>query len=142
MGGEATISKSNFKDRIDLLIGRFGTRYSLAAKSGVPDGTLQSWMKGHVPSRAVLDVAKAAGVSVEWLLTGEGDAGTSAAPEVDFERLRQALEILDEFSQTREGRGLPSRKRAECLFFLYGTHGKKGKLPDRKKLLETLKLLA
>ncbi len=47
---------------------------SLSEKSGVSERTIAHWLKGTEPKvRALTAVAVAAGVSVEWLITGAGE---------------------------------------------------------------------
>lgn len=62
-----------FAERFNSLVSRFGTQAALARAAGLHPGTIQKYASGGEPLRpALVAIARAAGVSVEWLATGEG----------------------------------------------------------------------
>lgn len=71
-------------DRLRQVVERAGGRVATARKSGVPVGTLNNYLAGRdLPRSALVAIADATGVSVEWLATGRGERhpdGTSVAP--------------------------------------------------------------
>jgi len=63
-----------------------GSGDALARKAAIPRRTLETWLAGKAGPKAlkIVSIARAAGVSVDWLITGEGDeraAGTSFTPQ-------------------------------------------------------------
>lgn len=71
-----------FLSRLEGCAERCGSRASLARKAGVTPGTIQNYFEGGEPTRRTLvDLARAAKVSVEWLATGNGNKEVGAPPE-------------------------------------------------------------
>ena len=75
--GEYVVKKNtSFRQRFELLVHEFGSRYRLAKTSGVAESTLQQYaaQESYLPPRAdiLIKLAHAANVSVEWLATGDG----------------------------------------------------------------------
>ncbi|WP_395672016.1 helix-turn-helix domain-containing protein [Inquilinus sp.] len=71
-----------FRDRMNVAIEMAGGITALARTSGLSDGVLQKYRKGGSdPSRSrLIAIAKASGLSLRWLATGEG---LRTAAEVD-----------------------------------------------------------
>ena len=71
--------EKNFQARLRACIGTSVAAF--ARLSGVPDQNLRNYLtKGSEPSAtAAIKIAKAAGVDVVWLMTGEGTRETRAA---------------------------------------------------------------
>ena len=73
-----------FADRFALLVKEFGSRYRLAKASGVSESTLQQYARqsAELPPRAdiLIDLARAANVSVDWLATGQGEMRAAGQP--------------------------------------------------------------
>ena len=69
MSGDATLSA-----RIRRCAQIVGSGNALARKTGIPRSTLETYISGNVEpiARRLVTLARAAGVSVEWLATGEG----------------------------------------------------------------------
>ncbi|HLW69014.1 MAG TPA: helix-turn-helix domain-containing protein [Candidatus Binataceae bacterium] len=75
-------SHSGFVKRLKTVIRDAESILALAAKAGVSDSTIHLWLKDSEPSRKkLIDLAEAAGVSVEWLATGRGEMKADLVPE-------------------------------------------------------------
>ncbi|MHC1480740.1 helix-turn-helix domain-containing protein [Frateuria aurantia] len=68
------IPATTFADRIKVLIQRAGSATEIARRCGFSEGVVRSWRDGHTdPSRArCVTLAKTLGVSLVWLVAGEG----------------------------------------------------------------------
>jgi len=65
---------NTFASRIKLLIQRVGSATEIARKCGFSEGVVRSWRDGHTdPSRGrCVTLAKTLGISLVWLVAGEG----------------------------------------------------------------------
>lgn len=109
---------------------RIGGRKQLAKIAGMSDAQLYRIMsEGSAPKiETVAAIARGAGVSLEWLATGEGPmeadaarAGRSApstADTIDRERLQRSIETAAAILQ-RTGRAMEAAKQAEFILALY-----------------------
>jgi hypothetical protein len=72
---------TTFADRIKLLIQRVGSATEIARMCGFSEGVVRSWRDGNTdPSRArCVTLARTLGISLVWLVAGEG----TALPELD-----------------------------------------------------------
>ncbi|MFU3068460.1 XRE family transcriptional regulator [Pseudomonas aeruginosa] len=62
-----------FIERLRSIVAIAGSASALARNAGISQGGLQRYLKGGEPTRRVLiSLAKAAGVNLGWLMTGEG----------------------------------------------------------------------
>jgi len=68
-----------FRRRLRLIMQQFDSVADLAHAVGVSDNAIYKWVSGRgLPSTiSLVNLAKAAGVSVEWLATGKGEAEKS-----------------------------------------------------------------
>lgn len=65
--------ETTFPERLKQLVAEFGSRYALARSSRIPASTLQSYEAGSKPGiDALIKLARAANVDLNWLATGEG----------------------------------------------------------------------
>ncbi len=69
-----------FADRIKVLIQRVGSVTEIARMCGFSEGVVRSWRDGNTdPSRArCVTLAKTLGISLVWLVAGEGSIQTDA----------------------------------------------------------------
>jgi transcriptional regulator with XRE-family HTH domain len=69
-----------FADRIKVLIQRVGSVTEIARMCGFSEGVVRSWRDGNTdPSRArCVTLAKTLGISLVWLVAGEGTIQTEA----------------------------------------------------------------
>lgn len=66
-------SDTGFIDRLQKLISGYSSKAAFARHCGITEGAVNGWLIGQKPNAyAALLVAKACGVQLEWLLTGEG----------------------------------------------------------------------
>ncbi len=71
-----------FIERLRQIAAKVGSVNALARASGLSQGGLQRYMKGGEPTRPnLISLAKAGGVSLNWLMTGED--GPDAQPTAD-----------------------------------------------------------
>ena len=86
---------SNLIERIEEMRLKQGwSRYELGRRCEISEGTMRNWGKGHEPSAsAVVKVANALGVSVEYLLLG---TNKEINLSTDEKSLIEKLRNLDE----------------------------------------------
>src|SRR5579862_6560301 len=70
----STSVETEFRRRLRLIMQQFGSVADLAKAVGVSDNAIYKWVSGRgQPSMmSLVNLSKAAGVSVEWLATGRG----------------------------------------------------------------------
>ncbi|MGH7935371.1 MAG: XRE family transcriptional regulator [Candidatus Binataceae bacterium] len=70
----STVVDEEFRQRLRLIMQQFGSVADLARAVGVSDNAIYKWVSGRgQPSMvSLVNLARAAGVSVEWLATGRG----------------------------------------------------------------------
>jgi hypothetical protein len=83
------VATGSFSDRIKLLIQRVGSATEIARLCGFSEGVVRSWRDGNTdPSRArCVTLAKTLGISLVWLVAGEGAIQTdspSASPDEQY----------------------------------------------------------
>ena len=78
-----TLVDEEFRRRLRLIMQQFGSVADLARAVGVSDNAIYKWVSGRgQPSMmSLVNLSKAAGVSVEWLATGRG-APTKSRPDL------------------------------------------------------------
>jgi transcriptional regulator with XRE-family HTH domain len=114
--------------RLRQAVKKGGGNNRVSARSGVPLRTLGNYLKGRdIQSEALVALADACGVSIEWLATGR-DAAAPAAPApssppplfsiVDMDLLGGAIDSAEELFRARgaESRGRPF---AQIVCLLY-----------------------
>lgn len=71
---EATRGPDTLPGRIRECARRVGSGDALARKTGIPRGTLESYLTGNSEPKAgrLLSIARAAGVNLDWLVAGDG----------------------------------------------------------------------
>src|SRR6266849_10037402 len=69
-----TVVDQEFRRRLRLIMQQFGSVADLARAVGVSDNAIYKWVsgRGQPGMRSLVSLARAAGVSVEWLATGQG----------------------------------------------------------------------
>ncbi len=123
-----------------------GSGDALAQNAAIPRRTLETYLAGNAEPklRRAARIARAAGVRLEWLATGEGpmqrEQGAPVAP-LDQGVMRDVVAVVEEFLQDR-GLVLEPEKKAELLILLYeDIREHEGKV-DRAKVLRLVKLVA
>jgi phage repressor protein C with HTH and peptisase S24 domain len=76
-----TIVDEEFGTRLRLIMQQFGSVADLARAVGVSDNAIYKWVtgRGKPGMLSLVNLAKAAGVSVEWLATGKGQPAKAKA---------------------------------------------------------------
>jgi phage repressor protein C with HTH and peptisase S24 domain len=69
-----TLVDEEFRRRLRLIMQQFGSVADLARAVGVSDNAIYKWVagRGQPSMMSLVNLSKAAGVSVEWLATGRG----------------------------------------------------------------------
>lgn len=139
-----------FGERISLAIKRAGGAKKLADMTGMSTSVLRSWRaEKSDPSRtSLIKVARAAGVSVEWLATGEGgpDQGAAAptglgAPDTSLDALEEVVEkVLALLDQRRPE--LSAKARARIVRLVYEFSIRQEKPLDEASLNNVIELAA
>jgi transcriptional regulator with XRE-family HTH domain len=157
----AQVAAQDFAVRIRLLINRAGSTHALARCCGVSESTVRNWRDGHSDmsrGRCVV-LADAMGISLLWLITGEGTmkagphtdeavaearlparfAGTQATPRcrpwaIEPRQLAAALRLLQSYIGLAGG-SLDSPQRAEVLSQLYELLGRAGEPGHAERLI-------
>jgi phage repressor protein C with HTH and peptisase S24 domain len=88
-----TVVDDEFRQRLRLIMQQFGSIADLALAVGVSDNAVYKWISGRgQPSMvSLVNLAKAAGVSVEWLATGRGPVANAKA---DVHSASEASEFI------------------------------------------------
>lgn len=103
-----------------------GTRTSAYKVMGISSAALQRYIKEEnaPPFEAVARLCVAAGVSLDWLATGEGEMRQTASDKgsqparLDHETLRLAVQVLDKALESANA-STDSAGRAELLVAIY-----------------------
>jgi len=105
----------NFSDRLRQIIAKAGISTSqFALRCGVPQRVLSYYEHGRKPTaEAALRIARAANVSLEWLISGE-EPPTDAIRSIDVEKLKTAIEIVEDILKTEQIE-LDTGKKAEII---------------------------
>lgn len=130
---------NSFAERIRLLIQRVGSATEIARMCGFSEGVVRSWRDGNSdPSRArCVTLAKTLGISLVWLVAGEG----AIQPD--------AMSKASEEQSTTEVSG-PNRNREPSLAQGFGAshqqisdgHGDDRRLAAARRLLQSNLALA
>lgn len=121
---EISFDFKGFPKRMAAVIGREKSVNSFAQRAGVTEGTVRNYLKGMTkPSRLNLEaIARTAGVSIAWLISGEGEmaeagyqgtGGRTLAPLTapQAEVLQQVVTLLATLEQ-KNATSLSPQKRA------------------------------
>lgn len=145
-------------ERLQLLAERFPSRRKLAQASGISPSTLRPYFKdGGVPLDNAVALAKAAGVRLEWLATGEGpmhatDPPTAFATGADVRRelarllAQQGFADAPPASEHRGGLGMTWQMNLDRLARAYeqarqGIATLPGHCPDARRLMQITLLI-
>jgi len=141
-----------FGERITLAIKRAGGATKLAEKTGMSTSVLRSWRaEKSDPSRtSLVKVARAAGVSLEWLATGEGgpDHGAGARPQAATGPAEEDLDLLEQVTRTtfeelqRRGLRLEPAAQARLVRVLYRHFASRHEQPDHDTVSNIIDLAA
>lgn len=124
---------TGFTQRIQLLIQHVGSITRIAKYCGFSEGVVRSWRDGRSdPSRRrCLALARGLGISLVWLMSGEGamlpdDTPPTATGEVlervDPERLTRSIRLVHSTLGNAAGR-LTLESRVDAVARIYATLG-------------------
>lgn len=156
IGRSRPIRTGGIGHRIRLCADRLGGRRSLANASGLTERQLYRYIREeNEPAASVAaHIAQAAGVTVDWLVMGEGSGDGHAAgieerggryevtqikAELDVDLLESIVRVL---SQELDAAGiiLPPEKWARAVRLLYQLYEGKEVQPDRGAISDLLSL--
>jgi phage repressor protein C with HTH and peptisase S24 domain len=114
-----TLVDEEFRRRLRLIMQQFGSVADLARAVGVSDNAIYKWVSGRgQPSMmSLVNLSKAAGVSVEWLATGRG-VPTKPKGEIHLAEPGEGVSPPRPVLRTANGRpGLPNQQMVDYLSF-------------------------
>lgn len=88
---------SEFAERLKLAFDN-ATMAEIARRIGVPHATIRNYFQGRMPAADVLiKIGEHTGVSLNWLLTGQGPVHVTATRRVDLDRLleERIVEVVE-----------------------------------------------
>ncbi|MFW6349492.1 MAG: helix-turn-helix domain-containing protein [Thiohalospira sp.] len=125
---EGELRNPDFHARLRQLVGK-ERPYSWAARVGISKGAFtRIWREGTIPSpELLLRIREHAGVSLDWLLTGDGVGPGEAA--MDTELLARTLERV-EGVLAESGEVMPPERKAQRVAALYALGLERGQPPE------------
>jgi transcriptional regulator with XRE-family HTH domain len=99
--GELFLVQETLGDRIKAFAkARYGTQKALAEALGMPESQLSGYVKGvKAPASDVMERFRQAGMSIDWLLSGEGEMDAAPPPNpigIDLRTIdRKAFKSLE-----------------------------------------------
>lgn len=149
--------EESFIGRLRIIVNQVGSIAALAKKTGISSRQISFYLAGtnNPSSERLTAMATAAGVSVQWLMTGEEPSeGRREIPtevkerepqRLDLDLLETVVEAIEEELAQRGG-SLPPRKKAKLIRLVYQYHEldvKEGKQElNRRKVVELIELAA
>ena len=139
-----------FKKRIESLYDDKSSapKAAFAKKIGINVSTIDTWSNSKLPSGRILKRIKDEfGVSIDWLLTGEGRPYSSPADSlgkdipINMNLLEQIIEGLQQ-SLEELRLTLPPKKKATLVSLLYDYFNHRAEVIDMNTVKRFLKLVA
>lgn len=141
-----------FGERMAVAIKRAGGATRMAERAGVSGSVLRKWKAGHSdPSRThLINMARAASISVEWLATGEGepDQGAGGRPQGITGPVETDLDLLEHVTRAafddlqRRGLRLEPAALARLVRVLYRHFATRNEQPDEATVSNIIDLAA
>ena len=137
-----------FCERLQVAIERAGGATSMAYKAGVSTSVINKWKNGKSEPQvtSLVNMAKAAGVSVEWLATGRGESDQEAPSglgeaHIDLDALEEvAVKVLALLDKRRPD--LSAKARARIVRLVYEFYIRQEKPMDEASLNNVIELAA
>jgi hypothetical protein len=140
-----------FRRRLELVLGDESIR-SFAGRSGLPASNLRRLLDGQEPSlSALIGIARAGDVCLEWLATGEGPmrpGAQRAHDEAEEDRGPVDIKMLEEILlgigdiEVQEGRLMEPEMRAKLAAALYDYFVEEdGKIEPKEDMGKVIKLI-
>ena len=135
-------------ERISVAIERAGGATLMSQKAGVSTSVLRKWRSGQSEPQvtSLVNMAMAAGVSVEWLATGRGESDQEAPSglgeaHIDLDALEEvAVKVLALLDKRRPD--LSARARARIVRLVYEFYIRQEKPMDEASLNNVIELAA
>lgn len=140
---EISFDFKEFPKRMAAVVGREKSVNSFAQRAGVTEGTVRNYLKGMTkPTRLNLEaIARAAGVNLVWLMSGEGDmldtryqgtGGSGLAPlsQPQAVLLQQVVTLLAELESKNTVTLVPQKRAALTAMAFDVAVQKGGKLTE------------
>lgn len=110
-------------DRIRECAKKVGSGNELTRLTGIKRRTLEDYMTGtsEPKASALYAIAKAAKVSLDWLIAGEGEADKTASHvtfALDMEALEAAIKLVERIAK-QNGINLVPEKKASVVSIIY-----------------------
>ena len=124
---DGDLRNPDFHSRLRQLVGQ-ERPYSWAARVGISKGAFtRIWREGTVPSaELLLRIREHAGVSLDWLLTGEGAGPGEAGMDLDL--LARTLERVEAVLAER-GEEMSLARKSQRVAALYALGLERGQPP-------------
>lgn len=143
-----------FAARLKEPVDSYESASALAREVGVVEGTIRKWANGYSQPKIgeTVKLAKALGVNLLWLATGEGekyphaagvtreDSGDYTALEVDEKTLRRALEAVDE-ALALANREVGIERKAGMVSRVYAALTRAGGAADHAEVMRVIRSL-
>lgn len=118
-----------FGERVTKVVGPAPVR-AFAREAGIDEKSLRQYMHGQTePSRkALIGIARAREISVEWLATGEGEwkrAADNKPLPANIDLLKEVISGVETYLEEVK-KGMPADKKAELIAVLYEQFAAKG----------------
>ena len=99
-GPEGPIARSDLSARLKVLEERYSSRAEALRAYGVAKTTYDKWLyeKSSPSLESIAKIAKAAGVSLDWLAFGEGGPSAEQRPGIDRKQLQIDYLIMDKIN--------------------------------------------
>jgi transcriptional regulator with XRE-family HTH domain len=109
-----------FKERIKKIIALVGSAEKIAYISGMSARVIGQYLSGKTDPtrRKLIAMAKAAGVNVEWLATGEGPMIAGERERFNLKLLSLIIESLDDY-QASEEVNFTADEKADIINYTY-----------------------
>lgn len=127
---------ADFRKRLRECVTNAGSISALERAAGLPRGNISHYLdRGSEPSiSAIIAIARGAGVSVQWLATGENDPQKQGPPFVNGDVLQQILSGIDE-GERRRGTRINSEGKARLAALFYDMWVR-GELPRHDRIIQ------
>lgn len=125
-------SDKGFIERLRRIASIAGSASALAKAAGISQGGMQRYMKGGEPTRKVLiSLAECTGVSLEWLLTGNGSERPGGSLQSSVDDTYAYVPLYDARCSAGHGAWNESSKVLTQLAFTAYSLRKQGLTPSR-----------
>ncbi len=135
------VSQNDLRERIGFAIKKIGGQKAASLALGISIRSISSYMTGDAEPKLLISqrLAELAGVSLDWLATGEGSFNKNA-DMLDKKELILAIETVEE-SLNATNRTLKPAKKAELILAIYDLFTSENK-PSSAQIISILSKIA